>query len=383
LRSLGHADQDALDARAGRVQPELGAAIVDEVELDVASAAEELPAALLIRRGCAHAALEEGNVCRDEGVADRADEAENPCRVARARIGVGAVVVGQFWLLLIAEVVEEDAADPARLAAVRDVEVRVAPGLERRVETSPVRRARVAERAVEVHRVVLVQVRRREVPAAAEPPREHGRRAAVRERVAGDLEVADVHVHRRRVLVARVHGEREPRGVEREARRARGVDRDARVVLAHLAHGRGRERAVHDGDVHARLLEHGRGVVLGERRGGGELKGQGEDASAALARVGPATGAHAYVPLALERVRVGRLERVDVSVLQRADPPAREWNSMVGEMVTGHRWVTRSGARRYRLRHRRISNAPLQPRACGKWVQARVRGGLGGCGHGA
>jgi hypothetical protein len=237
-------------------------------------------------------------------------------------------------VFLVTEIVEEDAADPARLAAMGDVEVGVAPGFERRVETSPVRGARVAEHAVEVYRFVLVQVRRREVAAAAEPPREHGRRAAVLRRVAGDLEVADVHVHRRRVRVARVDDEREPRGVEREAHGARGVDWDARVVLAHLAGCRGRERAVHDRDVHARLLEHKRGRVLGDRRGGRELEGLGEDAPAALARAGPATGAHAHFPLDLERVRVGRLKRVDGSVLQREDSPAREWNSMVGEMVT-------------------------------------------------
>ena len=68
------------------------------------------------------------------------------------------------------EVVEEDPADPARLAAVGDEEVVVAPLLEGEVDIFAVRVARGLDRLVEVRCVVIVQVRGREVRAAPEPP---------------------------------------------------------------------------------------------------------------------------------------------------------------------------------------------------------------------
>src|SRR5882724_11543195 len=80
-RRLGKTHEDALDARAGGHQPKLGPAVIHEVELDVAAAAEELPAPLALlalREGLLdapardHAALEDGEVRWDEGVTARA-----------------------------------------------------------------------------------------------------------------------------------------------------------------------------------------------------------------------------------------------------------------------------------------------------------------------
>ncbi len=68
------------------------------------------------------------------------------------------------------KVVEEDAADAAHLVAMLEEEVAVAPGLELRMQRVAERRERVATGAMEVDRVVVVAVRRRQVHAAAEPP---------------------------------------------------------------------------------------------------------------------------------------------------------------------------------------------------------------------
>src|SRR5215467_11591104 len=68
------------------------------------------------------------------------------------------------------QVVEEDAAYAARLGTVLDIEVFVAPALEARVEICPERLQGLTACAVEVARVLLEPVIRREVHPAAEPP---------------------------------------------------------------------------------------------------------------------------------------------------------------------------------------------------------------------
>src|SRR5690554_7794438 len=60
--------------------------------------------------------------------------------------------------------------DAARLVAVLEKEVAVAPFLEARVDVGAERRAGVAGHAVPVHAVLLVGVVGRQVEAAAEPP---------------------------------------------------------------------------------------------------------------------------------------------------------------------------------------------------------------------
>src|SRR5207302_2671208 len=96
----------------------------------------------------------------------------------------------------IGEVIEEDTADAARLAAVAQLKIFVAPALEARVAVGAEGRKRVAAGGMEMAGVVFEAIVGREVHAAAEPP---GRRRA---------EEAHVHVHRRAVRIARVQNKR-------------------------------------------------------------------------------------------------------------------------------------------------------------------------------
>mmetsp|Transcript_6785 Transcript_6785/g.20085 ORF Transcript_6785/g.20085 Transcript_6785/m.20085 type:complete len:293 (-) Transcript_6785:478-1356(-) len=174
-RRLRQAHEDRLDA-APRLEPEDGPAVVDEVELHVAAAAHLLPLLLLLREGVVLVLLHERHVGGDDGVGAVFGEGEDLVR--------GAVVV----------VVEEDAPEPAGLAAVLDDEVLVRPLFELGVVFRIVLVAHLLVGAVEVLHVLLVEVGGGDVRAAAEPPD-----AAVR------LEVAVVEVHGGGEGVARVH----------------------------------------------------------------------------------------------------------------------------------------------------------------------------------
>src|SRR6266404_5932351 len=99
--------QDRLDIAAG-LQPEHRAAVVQQVELDVAAAADELMAALLGGPGEPHARPHDRREDGEQGVSDRSDKDE-------VALPVAAV-----------EVVEEDPAGAARFAAVLQNEVLVA-----------------------------------------------------------------------------------------------------------------------------------------------------------------------------------------------------------------------------------------------------------------
>src|SRR5690606_32321806 len=103
-----HRHQDAFGA-AARLQAEQRAAVPHEVELDIAATAIGLEVALALAIGRVAAALQDGQVGLDEGVAHRADHRE-------------AALEAEFG-----EVIEEDAADAARLIAVLEEEVLVAP----------------------------------------------------------------------------------------------------------------------------------------------------------------------------------------------------------------------------------------------------------------
>ena len=246
--SLRQAHQDTLNARAGRHQAEFGAAVVHEVKLNIAAAAKELPAALLVRALHIRAAAEDGEIRGEECVPGGAHKCEDSVGGPRT---VGEARVREALVGCVAEVVEEEPADAAGLAAVRDEEVLVAPRLEAWVQRGAVCVARRLERRVEVLRVIGVEVRRGEVRAAAEPPRQHfARLGGVRH-----LEVAIVDVNGRRVRVAWVDDEREARGEEGEALLTVGVVRQGPVVGAHLLDCGGGEQTVYDGDIDASLFE--------------------------------------------------------------------------------------------------------------------------------
>mmetsp|Transcript_1261 Transcript_1261/g.3862 ORF Transcript_1261/g.3862 Transcript_1261/m.3862 type:complete len:325 (+) Transcript_1261:225-1199(+) len=224
-RCLRQRHEDRLNAPA-RLEAKDGAAIVDEVELDVPAAPHELPLLLLLREGVILVLGHQRKVGGHHRVEALLREGKDGLRVA------------------VVLVVEEDAAEAARLAAVLDREVLVGPLLEARIVLWVVLVADVLVRLVEVRDVLFKEVRWCDVGAAAKPPH-----AAVR------LEVAVVEVHRRRHRVARVHH-------RREAAREEGNPFARRVPLGAVGATRRRRlqgvlrhRAVHDGEGAARLLE--------------------------------------------------------------------------------------------------------------------------------
>uniref|UniRef100_A0A0N4Z401 LigA n=1 Tax=Parastrongyloides trichosuri TaxID=131310 RepID=A0A0N4Z401_PARTI len=150
-----HGTEDGVDIAAG-LKAEHGAAIVEQVELDVAAATDQLFLALRVGPGLVHPAGDDLRIDLEEGLADRLGEGE-------VLLPVAAVVV-----------VVEDAAGAARLVAVGQEEILVAPvlvfGVPRRVEGV----AGALHGGVEVDGVgvVVATVRvqhGRQVAAAAEP----------------------------------------------------------------------------------------------------------------------------------------------------------------------------------------------------------------------
>src|SRR5690606_33182197 len=179
-----HRAEDRFAASA-RLESEQRAAVVDEIELDVSSAPPCLERALALAVGFVAMTQHDRRVGVEEGIADRAQQREAVREAA------------------LVQVVEEDAADAARLVAVLQKEVFVAPALEARIEIVAEGLKRLLAHAVEAYDVLLERIVGREIHAAAEPPY---RRVAVPVRP-GDEE-AHVHVHGGHVRVARMQYER-------------------------------------------------------------------------------------------------------------------------------------------------------------------------------
>src|SRR5690606_11887816 len=114
------AHQDRLGAAAA-LKPEVGASVVDQVELDVAAAPVQLELALPLAPRRVLAAFDDRQVGVEETVADRAQVAE---------------ILFEVPL----QVVEEQAADATRLVAMPEEEVLVAPALVRLVTLLPAER---------------------------------------------------------------------------------------------------------------------------------------------------------------------------------------------------------------------------------------------------
>ena len=103
-RGLGERHEDALDAPT-RFEAEDGAAVVDQVELDVPAAAHLLPLPLRRREVIVLVLGHGGQVGGDH--------------VVEALLGESEDLIGRA----VVEVIEKDAAQPARLATVRDLDV--------------------------------------------------------------------------------------------------------------------------------------------------------------------------------------------------------------------------------------------------------------------
>ncbi len=201
-----------------------------EVELDIPPPPQLLPLLLLLREGHILPALDERHIRRQKRQQTVLDEGEEVLAV----------------LFRLVEVVEEDPPDAARLAAVLDAEILIAPFLEARVVGAVVLVAGGLDGAVEVDGVLVEEVGRGEVGAAAEPPGVGGAVGV------GGFEVAVVEVHGRGHGVVRVQDHAEAGGEELEALDVR-VQR--LVVDAHLLDRGAGQAAVHDGGVDAGFFE--------------------------------------------------------------------------------------------------------------------------------
>src|SRR6266571_3215532 len=174
---------------ASGLQSEERPAVVDEVELDVAAAAVGLEVPLALAVGKAPPPLENRKVSRQKMLADAAREIETE--------------VEPF----LVQVVEENPADTARLAAVLEVEVFVAPALEAGIAVRPERVERLPASQVEVARVLLESVVGSQVHSAAEPPYRLALRPCRDQK-------PQVQVNGRDIRVARMQHQRHAHGFE-------------------------------------------------------------------------------------------------------------------------------------------------------------------------
>ena len=137
------------------------------------------------------------------------------------------------------KIIEENATDTARLAAVRQVEIAVAPRLETRIERRTIRGAGSRGGGVPGAAVIIKRIKRGEIKAAAEPPVAH------RLAVTGDKK-ADIGVAGRHIGIARMDD-------QRQTQRAEGATGELRPFFR----GDGGQRgAVDDGNIHPALLNH-------------------------------------------------------------------------------------------------------------------------------
>src|SRR5712692_78510 len=177
--SQRQAHQDRFDAPAG-LEPERGAAVIEQVELDIPAAADELPEALGFAVRLAHTLLNDRDVGGEEmipGVAHKRKHFTEP----------------------VGEVVEEDAAHPASFTPVREIEIFVAPFFEPRVIGDGVALANLLPGTVEVDHVLATRVIGRQIGPPAEP-----RRASLARAFA---DVTKIRMHRRHMRVARVNNQ--------------------------------------------------------------------------------------------------------------------------------------------------------------------------------
>ena len=179
------ATQDRLGAPAG-LQPEQRAAVVDQIELDVAAAAIRLEFPLALAVGQRPPPFDDRRVGGEEVVADRLRQCERELEVALGKI------------------IEEDSADAARLGAVLGIEILVAPFLEARMVPAAEGLEGALAGGVEVARVLLEAVvggdpcrRRTTIPALRPRGWRAGSARSCARRAVGVARVQDErHAHR-------------------------------------------------------------------------------------------------------------------------------------------------------------------------------------------
>ena len=191
---------------------------MEQVEFDIAAAADEQMLALGVRPARPHAAADDRRIDVEKRLADRACEGEITRRVAASQMVV------------------ENAAEPTPLAAMGKIKIAVAPVFEARIIIGIESVAGGAEAVMEQRRVGFCGgafgCRRGDIGAAGEPP------------LGGD-DQAGVHMHRRHVRVPHMGDEADAARPEAPVLgRARNLRREI-----------GAEFAPNGGDVHPHLLE--------------------------------------------------------------------------------------------------------------------------------
>lgn len=171
MKDLRH--QDTLYPRPGRVQPKLGASIVNQIKLDIPTAPQLLPPLFL---GCplvVHVFVDDGHVGGEECGRSGFYKFENRlctwARGRRRRVGDGG-----WWGCMDGrgggEIIKEDTAYTSTFPAMRDREILVALLFEIGPVALIVLVTRLLERLVEMDGIGFVEVGRGEVGSTAKPP---------------------------------------------------------------------------------------------------------------------------------------------------------------------------------------------------------------------
>src|SRR5271165_3600102 len=324
-----HGGKNGGDVAPG-LQAEDRTAIIEEIELDITASADELflTFACAPRPRCVQP--NDLGIDRDEALGDVADEGEV---VVEGRIaGVAGAV----------EMVEEDAADPARLVTVLQEEILVAPGLEAvGVSDLGVARASPAHRGVEqdgvgVGRDAPRVEHRGQVRAAAEPH-------------LGRAHEPHVHVDGRNVRAPRM-------GDHRDAGRP-----EARIVgrAGNLPGELGREGAEHGRAMRAHFLEQT-----------AAQHGHAAAAARACAGVGPRPR--------LDREAAGRPRRIDAGKLlfeplHRRDDPLLQAGKPFRRLSEARIGAGRIGGFGHALRTRAIIRSTWATGVSGRMPWPRLK----------
>jgi len=206
--SQRQAHEDGLDPGVLGVKAELGAAIMDEIELDISAATELLPALLLRGERHVFSLLDDGQVCRNE----RAETVGNERQ--------------QLLGILLVEVVEKYPTNTASLVTMGVEKILIAPFFKPFVVRWVMPVAGPLESFMEMDRVFVEEVGRGQVSAAAEPPSIRG---AI---LVDNFEVTIIKMHSRSIGVVRMQDHTQSRGKKSPSTRLQYLNSCVRPAFA-------------------------------------------------------------------------------------------------------------------------------------------------------
>src|SRR5579871_530347 len=211
--------QYGFDATAG-LQAEERAAVIHEIELDVATATVELKLALALAIGRGGTARHDGRVGVEKAIAHRLQQGKAALESS------------------LIEIIEKQPPDAALLIAVPQSEIVIAPLLVLGIDGFSKRSAKRTCGGVPVNTVLVERIEGRQIEAAAEPPDRFLLRPV-------SLEIAHIHMRRRHIWIQRMHHQGDA-----------GRYPVAAGQMRTLRRGRGRQRVAHDSrEADTRLLE--------------------------------------------------------------------------------------------------------------------------------